>query len=198
MGSRIQCFLIEPTDGVRRQLRRFRSSGGDDPQSKCPGQYGYHNGHAPFPDGKCRLEKQGDGYGVWRFDDDHEIPPHDSPMWPTKCDDCPYVFSAEDHWQLFHDVVYVRKDTGALMTLRDCPPGAMWDADWYPEKGPDGRSWCVSLPPGGGHDYWHIDGFSKGGGKWTRTGEAPNITASPSILTPRYHGFLRGGWLEEC
>lgn len=195
MGSRIQCFMIEPTGRVRRQLRRFVFS--SDAESKCPGVMGSHNGHAPFPEGACRTEKQGD-YEVWRFDDEHEIPPHDDPQWPQKCDDCPYVFKPEDHWQLFHDVIYVRKDTGATMTLRDAQPGAMWDATWYPEKGPDGLALCVALPPNGGHDYWHIDGSAKGGGKWTRTGQVPNITANPSILTPRYHGFLRNGWLEEC
>jgi len=84
------------------------------------------------------------------------------------------------------------------MTLRDCPPGAMYDAFWYPEKGPDGRALCVSLPPGGGMDFWHVDGPSKGGGGWTRSGEPPFVTANPSILTPRFHGFLRNGWLESC
>lgn len=33
---------------------------------------------------------------------------------------------------------------------------------------------------------------------WTRTGAIPKVTCSPSILTPRYHGFLRDGFLEEC
>ncbi len=196
MGSRIQCFWIEPTDRVKRQLRRYVFS--NEAHAKCPGPFSYHNGHAPFPEGKCRTEKLDDGHGVWRFDDDHEIPPHDDPQWPSKCDDCDYKFQDADQWQLFHDVIFVRKDTGATMTLRDCPPGAMWDADWYPEKGPDGLSVCVSLPPGGGHDYWHVDGYAKGGGKWTRTGTVPNITANPSILTPRYHGWLRDGWLVEC
>ncbi len=189
--------MIEPTDRTRRRLRRFVFSS-DDASSKCPGQYSYHNGHGAFPDGHCRTEKMSDGHEVWRFDDDHEIPPHGDPQWPAKCDDCGYVFREEDQWQLFHEVIFVRKDTGQEMTTRDCPPGAMYDCSWYPEKGPDGLSLAVALPPGGGLDYWHIDGYASGGGKWTRTGTPPNITANPSILTPRYHGFLRGGWLEEC
>jgi hypothetical protein len=186
--------MIVPTNRVQRQLRRFVFSS----ESPCPGPFKYHNGHTPFPEGTVRAEKMDDGYEVWRFDDDKEIPPHDDVRWPIKCDDCAYVFGPNDQWQLFHDVVYARKDTGETMTLRDCPPGAMYDATWYPDKGPDGISLCVALPPGGGHDYWHVDGHAKGGGKWTRTGTAPNVTASPSILTPRYHGFLRGGFLEEC
>lgn len=195
MGSRIQCFLIEPTNRTDRKLRRFRGSGDGE---KCPGRYGYHNGHTSYGEGKCHEEAMADGYKVWRWDEGEDEPPHDDPRWPTKCDDCDYVFRPEDNWQVFREVIYVRKDTGAFMTLRDCPPGAMWDADYYPEKGPDGLALCVSLPPEGGLDYWFIDGPAKGGGKWTRTGTPPNITASPSILTPRYHGFLRGGWLEEC
>ncbi len=197
MGSSYDCFVIVPTNRVERRLRRFVFS--NEAHAKCPGPYGYHNGHATFPEGRCRIEKGSDGYGVWRFDDEWEIPPHDSPQWPSKCDDCDYQFQPEDEWQLFHDVIYRRADgTGEVMTLMNCPIGAMWDADWYPEKGPDGHSWCVALPPGGGLDYWHIDGYAKGGGKWTRTGVAPKITANPSILTPRYHGWLRDGKLVEC
>ena len=52
--------------------------------------------------------------------------------------------------------------------------------------------------PGGGH--WCPDQISTNGSGWTVTGEAPNITCSPSIWVsqgegpPReYHGFLQGG-----
>jgi hypothetical protein len=194
--ERIQCFMLEPTTRTERKLRRFRGSSDGEP--KCPSGWGYHNGHTAFGEGTYHYETDGDGDKTIRWDDDHEDPPHDDPRWPIKCDDCPYVFVPEDHWQVFREVIYVRKDTGATMTLRDCPPGAMWDAFWYPEKGSDGRSLCVSLPPGGGLDYWCIDAPSKGGGGWTRSGEPPIVTANPSILTPRYHGFLRAGWLESC
>lgn len=62
----------------------------------------------------------------------------------------------------------------------------------------------VVRTPGGD---WHVDGPSKNGGRWTRSGEPPNVTANPSILqqnpsvycgTREYHGFLRNGVLEEC
>ena len=151
-----------------------------------------------FGEGKCHEDTTDSGYKVWRWDDEVEDPAHDDSRWPVKCDQCEYLFKPEDSWQVFREVIFVNKDTGQEMTLRNCPPGAMWDADWYPEKGPDGKALCVALPPHGGDDSWHIDGYAKGGGKWSRTGTAPNITANPSILTPRYHGFLRAGYLEEC
>jgi hypothetical protein len=96
------------------------------------------------------------------------------------------------HWQVFQDQIYRRADTGEEYTLRDAPPGAMYIATWHDNH------LRVCLPPNGGHDYWDVDGPSKNGNGWTRSGDLPNVTANPSILTPRYHGFLRGGWLEEC
>jgi hypothetical protein len=192
-GSRIQCFLVTPTDRVERQLRRFVFS--RNVATSCPGRFGYHNGHAPFTEGKCVWDAVAE---VYRFPDDADTPPHDDPRWPAKCDECSYQFREADEWQLYREVIFVRPDTGETMTLRNCPPGAVWDAVWYPDKGPDGRSLCVALPPNGGDDHWHIDGFSQSGGKWSRTGTGANLTVTPSILTPRYHGFLTGGFLVEC
>lgn len=45
---------------------------------------------------------------------------------------------------------------------------------------PNGAEWCV-------------DAVSSNGDGWTVEGDVPNITASPSIMVPGYHGFLRGG-----
>jgi hypothetical protein len=42
-------------------------------------------------------------------------------------------------------------------------------------------------------ELWDIDGPSSNGPGWSRSGEPPAVTVSPSILTPRYHGFLRNG-----
>jgi hypothetical protein len=92
--------------------------------------------------------------------------------------------------------------------VNTAPVGAMWNCDWYRgehhengtayDRHPDGLVLCVNTP--GGH--WLIDGpsFSNGRevGKWERTGVAPNITVTPSILQPRYHGWLRDGQLVEC
>jgi hypothetical protein len=56
---------------------------------------------------------------------------------------------------------------------------------------------CVVCPGGG---QWVIDSVSTNGPGWTVTGEAPRITATPSIWVgqgagpPReYHGFLNDG-----
>lgn len=45
---------------------------------------------------------------------------------------------------------------------------------------PNGQEWCV-------------DAVSSNGEGWKVEGEVPNITASPSILVPGYHGYLCGG-----
>lgn len=48
-----------------------------------------------------------------------------------------------------------------------------------------------------GPDHLTVNAPEPSGGHWTRTGTPPTITASPSILTPRYHGFLQGGVLTD-
>lgn len=55
---------------------------------------------------------------------------------------------------------------------------------------PDRGSWCVD-------EKARWNGVMQDHG-WRVTGEAPLITASPSIRTTRYHGFLRNGVLEPC
>jgi hypothetical protein len=129
---------------------------------------------------------------------DDVAPPHEDPRWPILCDQCGVVFPDSAQWQVFQESIFRRADNGQDTTLRDAPPGAMYDAEWYPMKGPDGRCLCVCLPPEGGLDYWCIDDVAVGGGKWTREGVPPHVTARPSILTPRYHGFLTNGVLREC
>jgi hypothetical protein len=82
------------------------------------------------------------------------------------------------------------------------PVGAMWDSPrWHDceafHKGDDGMVLTVRTPGGD----WTIDAPSSKGGYWSRSGVAPRITASPSILIQTdktYHGWLRDGWLEEC
>lgn len=112
-----------------------------------------------------------------------------------------------------------RVDTGEVFkSFSDAPPGAMVDCTWHhdaarPEaevltkvreaggvhkvfglrKHPDGRVIMVKTPGGD----WLIDQISSQGSFWTRTGEPPNITASPSIICGSYHGWLRNGELIE-
>lgn len=190
MGSRIQCFLMTPIARGRFSLRRYEKRMDASGAGTCPGRYGYHNadvslGEDDYPD---------DGY----FGGDLNTVPHDDPRWPSKCDGCPYVFLPEDHWQHHANRLFAGAPDGELYTTRDMPQGAIWLADWWPEKGPDGRCYACSCPPGGDRGYWLIDGKAKDGGRWSRTGEAPRLTVTPSILTPHYHGFLTDGFLVEC
>lgn len=194
MGSVIDCFWCEPTDRVRLQLRRFQFS----TVRTCAAQptgLSYCNACAPFGDHPIRWSKEHDGC-LESYED--LGPAHDDPRWPKTCEACARSFDPEDQWQVSQEIIYRRVVTGAEFQLRDAPPGAMWDAGYHWDKGPDGISLAVALPPAGGFDHWLVDGPSKGGGRWTRSGTVPKVTANPSILTPRYHGWLRDGKLVEC
>ncbi len=89
-------------------------------------------------------------------------------------------------------------------------PGAMWLCPWYCSPADDQsepiphflsihyrNDWkgkrapiAVRCPSG---SLWVVDQNSSNGTGWVVTGEAPNITASPSIVVPGYHGFLKDG-----
>lgn len=192
----IRCFLVVESGRVSRSLRRWHSSDAPDSTTCSVSGYGYHNAHTP-------IEPRDQEPGTY-INEDHVSKFKDDPRWPTHCA-CGYAFQESDAWQIFAESIYVNKDTGEEWTMRSLPPGAMYDAWWYrgrgnddDKAGPDGRNLVVCLPPGGGNDYWYVDGPASNGPGWTRTGEAPNITASPSIQTPRYHGWLRDGQLIPC
>lgn len=95
-------------------------------------------------------------------------------------------------------------------------PGDMWYAPWYIKEdgSPSGllspefvRDWLgkrpplvVCLPNGEGLmvDSRYIKGGQVQDHGWTVTGEAPNITVSPSInAVGRYHGWLQNGVLGD-
>ena len=204
----VRCFLIEPTSKDWRYLRRYGHDTAPDGH--------YHNTMVKIEDGSHTLVAGPDGRKTWRHFAPDGSPEstasgvliedrysRDDPRWPAHCA-CGYEFRPDDQWQLFHEVVYRRADTGEEMDLRNAPPGAMWDAFWLAEmdsyRGPDGKSLVVKLPNG---SEWTIDGPSSQGGHWTRTGEPPNLTATPSILSyacaawPEYHGWLRDGELAS-
>ncbi|HEY3499633.1 MAG TPA: hypothetical protein VGK73_33310 [Polyangiaceae bacterium] len=191
MSERVRCFMIEPTDQAEQSLRRYASG------SKCPGPWGYHNASAaigvvPYPPS----EYSGDGKLGHDFEGD--------PRWPTHCV-CGYEFVAGDERQDNRERLYRRPDTGESYTLNKAPAGAMWWADWYASfgfVGADGRTLCVMLPPArSAGDHWCVDGRANNSTEipgWKRTGSAPDFSATPSIRTPHYHGFLVNGWLEPC
>jgi hypothetical protein len=95
-------------------------------------------------------------------------------------------------------------------------PGEMcfapWLEDWADLSPEYKRDWAGKRPPilinlpseSGFPSLWSPDfrcGNPNGGLKlygWTVTGEAPNITVSPSIdRRGQYHGFVQGGLLTE-
>lgn len=187
------CFLAEPTGKERRFLRRYSNAALD--SQECPTSGSYHDTMVALDEIDAEFQILDDGRKVMKHACGDRWP-HDDPRWPKTCE-CGYVFLDTDRWQLFHELLY-RGPTGDIFTLRRAPTGAMWDAWWYHGaaefKGPDGKSLVVMLPDG---LEWVIDGPAKSGGHWTRTGEPPKITASPSILTSKYHGFLREGVLTD-
>jgi hypothetical protein len=197
--SEIACFYVVESGRTTQELRRYHDRSGD--QCSVSG-HGYHNISVRIEDAPER--KSADGRS--RISPSHSEFLGD-PRWPSRCA-CGYEFLETDHWQVFTDSIMRDQASGREWPMRELPPGAMYDAWWYRDEdgkgragegvGADGLCLCVCLPPGGGLDYWHVDGPAKGGGNWTRTGTVPNITATPSILTPRYHGWLRNGALVEC
>jgi len=101
---------------------------------------------------------------------------------------------------------------GKQVRLEDLPPGAMWYADWYWRKGPDGHRLFVKTPGG----TWSPDGRASNCTRpddtehfcWVRHGTPPNITVDKDGNTcgcgcsigqgegyRDYHGFLRNGQL---
>lgn len=193
----VQCFFIEPTNRQRRFARCFADG-------KCAkSKYGYHDVMTYVDTVNARIVNDGNRR-------------HYAPVrrlsakagWPKRCA-CGFKFEKK-HRQTFSDVIYRRTDTGAKLSLRDAPPGAMWDAWWMPDcwKGSDGRCLCVICPNG---SHWMIDGRASNCTMpndkihrcWCRHGEPPNITVDKngntcaagagSIQAGDYHGFLRGG-----
>ncbi len=187
------CFLITATDQAYRFLRRFtfRDDSGECPAN--PGYYG-HDASAQIEPGPLTLDEDGHVITLdW---------PKDDPRWPTHCA-CGYAFQDRDPRQCHQWTIYRASDGQEYSihsrlqgTAQAAPTGAMWEAPWLSDfwHGPDGRCYILRLPDG--HD-WIIDGPARSGGGWTRTGEAPQLTARPSILSPGYHGWLDRGVLSD-
>ena len=74
-----------------------------------------------------------------------------------------------------------------------------WLSDYYREQNTGRRPLFVILP---GRHLFLVDGKcwkdGKAYGGWTVTGDAPNITISPSInIGGNYHGWLQNGVISE-
>ncbi|MBS1722756.1 MAG: hypothetical protein JSS66_07115 [Armatimonadetes bacterium] len=217
--TRIKCFLIEETDKVAIQLRRYSNK---EPRD-CPGRYKYHDAQVTIGEDMRQTDEK--GYTI------NLKTPHDDPRWPVKCDYCDYVFTIDDEWQTNQNRLYVSLDpeTPGKWTHRELPAGAMFFPSWLQrdseqyeafnahgprryQPGPDGKILMVVTPGG----EWIVDSRCSNctmpddneHNCWIRHGEAPNITVDKnghtcaagggSILAGTYHGFLRDGHLEEC
>lgn len=182
----IKCFWLEPTDQILLRLRRFTFSA----TPPCPAHSsGIHD--ASVSVGQAHRSEYTHVHGdSW----DHE-----DQRWAKQCD-CGYMFKDTDQWQFNPDRLYRRTDTDEYVTLARAPVGAMYNATWMLDN-PHYKSHegvCLMLKTPGGD--WCVDGPSYNNGVtgpgWTRTGAIPDgVTAMPSIPTPRFHGWLRNGYL---
>jgi len=200
----IKTFWLEPVARVRRKLRVFRRTWNMPEEAQA--RVCQCDESTPLGDFDLPLEE----HVIIR-----EADP--SPNHPMACRVCGRHFDAtNDVFQYFGERLYQRSDTGDLITLRDAPPGASWDASWYHSVpalcGLDGLSVIIKCPDG--HD-WHIDGRCSNCTKpedkvhkcWCRHGDPrqANLTVDKngntcgagggSIQTPKWHGFLRAGML---
>jgi hypothetical protein len=184
----IKCFMLEDLRTARYSLRRYAED------STCTQPRGYHDAvSAQICDRPDDRAKPYTGTN----------PPEvaaDDPRWPANCA-CGYAFTADDKRQVWADGLY-RMPGGEVVTDGEAPAGAIRDAFWWPDKGADGHAWLVKLPDGSefmtegkaGNCNCPSDPAHR---CWTRTGTVPALTVSPSIATPRWHGYLRNGQLEQ-
>lgn len=211
MKARVQCFMLEPTGDRRIYLRRFGKGAGGHFCTKWKAPSDWHSKRVHLRDEPITFV-DGDPER-WT-----EVPmlDHSDPRWPTHCK-CGFAFTPEDDCQMDQERLYKRSDTGEVLIEDSAPPGAMWYADWYAHKesgrniGPDGRCLVVRLPDG---VDWIIDSRASNCDRrdvrhncWKRTGTPPNVNVTKggpctkgagSILTEKYHGHLRNGWLVQC
>lgn len=209
MSEPVKCFFLEPTDTVRRFLRRWHSSSDTEDSCSVQGQ-SYHNRSIFLEDAEVELIYEEGDRGPTIPLAPEISKNHD--LWPTHCE-CGYEFKDGDYWQVKQDMIYRRSDNRELVTLDSAPPGAMWDAHWMRRsmRGPDGLCLMVKCP--GGQD-WMVDGRASNCTMpddnehrcWPRRGTPPEVTVDKSfgptcsagagsIGTRNWHGFLRNGHL---
>lgn len=107
---------------------------------------------------------------------------------------CRLVYKHKDRLEV-GDMWYVDYLIDAATGAAYCEEGGLSD-DYVRDHAGKRAPLAVVLPNGDifGIDT-HITGSRRG---WTVTGEAPNITVSPSInFIGRYHGWLQNGVLSE-
>jgi len=187
-----RCFMLIPSNFMRRSLRRYQQP--REGLKPCPRKGGIHEAKAIIdarfidPD----LREGDEPVEPWLSD----------PRWPALCA-CGHEFLPGTTWQVLVDRLYQGSPDGLLHTLDSATlaPGAMWDAPWIREAnsawaGADGRSLVVRLPSG---SAFPIDVPSmRSSERWTRSGIPPVVTLDGSVdEIGRYHGTLSAGVLSE-
>lgn len=183
-------ILLTETGRARLALRRYAA----DLKAPCSAGY-YHEALTVIGSAPITIDAEGN------WDVDMPQPPPTDPRWPARCA-CGYEFTEADNRQLLPKLLYTRQDTGAELTQEEAEPGMMWRTWWFEDfwRGPDGHCYTMCLP---GNGEWTIDGPSSNGQGWQRTGEPPNITVRPSILShgsatrKEYHGWVTDGVLSD-
>ncbi len=207
----ISCFMMNPSKVVYRYLRRY--SAGDE---RCSEKASYHNATKLI-----EILEIPEPAGIFEQDErmsSGDLHPHNDVRFPTKCDNCDYIFIPEDYFQVSTERMWQRENTHGLYRISEFPTGAMYYADWMLiensnfYRGDDNHCLVVITPDG---FPWFIDGAANNCTRptenhkcWCRKGIPPNITVSKqgcetcaagagSIQTSKWHGFLRNGELTE-
>jgi hypothetical protein len=196
-----QCFYVTQTSLETRHLRVSETG-------SCPGIYrDWHNAEIGIEGGRVTYSSRLSDDGEHRYYGQPDPAGYDSDArWPVKCDYCEHAFGPDATRHVHSDPVY-QAAGGRCWPMRELPIGAMLDAWWRRHDGQnvgeDGISLHVKLPPGGPYDWWTVDAPASDGGRWTRTGTVPLVSASPSINSSDYHGWLGTGsapgpgWLSD-
>lgn len=187
----VPLFIAEPDGMCRLSLRRYRSEETDGHFHEASVVIDEHAASSP------RTER-----GTVALTGDRV--PRDDPRWPAACP-CGEPFRDDDTWQCPEADWF--EGSGGRFTWGvgswDGAPGAMIRAPW---RDLDGRpaAWIVFLP---NHAWWCTNDRAAGGEGnrlgpyWEVTGEAPNITVSPSIDDRSgrpWHGWIRSGQLVDA
>ncbi len=189
--SRVECFMVERVSFAREYWRVWSDIKGTTKACTHGGESHYArvvaNESVPYE-------------SSWLGEGRPSTPEEQAgPRYPKGCDACGKAFGPGD-WHYRDLEPLYRMPDGTLVTFREAPAGAMrlWTPpdrkwDWV---GPDGMELSVKLPDG---VEWSPDRpAGRSGTPWQRTGVAPKFTANPSIVTDKYHGWLRDGFLVEC
>jgi len=215
-GNEIQCFMLERTNLFREELRRYAG------EIKCEEHpYKYHNAEVVICETRevpeiVESECGGGDAGCFGI---HLS--HDDDRWPKACC-CGYEFQIKDTWQHHFHRLY-RTPDGRLLRPEESPPGGMFYSDWWPHPSHvDGHCLSVVLPPDG--HIWMVEGHANNCNVpnsfndrshfcWCRhrnpdgtftvdnkpePGTTTCTAGGGSILTPKWHGFLRNGKLVTC